>query len=105
MRRPSQAVKLHQQCFLIYSKALSTYTRGFYLHTPPPGGALKGGGRGIARRIADADMELADVPLQDLMREVQRRFDCTQKPKKHLILFGAQLPDATATRRRTSARR
>jgi len=33
--------------------------------------------------------DLADVPLGDLMKELQRRLECTYKPKKHLILIGA----------------
>jgi predicted HTH domain antitoxin len=32
--------------------------------------------------------DLADVPLGDLMKELQRRLECTYKPKKHLILIG-----------------
>lgn len=33
--------------------------------------------------------ELSDVPLGDLMKELQRRLECSYKPKKHLILIGA----------------
>lgn len=32
--------------------------------------------------------DLADVPLGDLMKELQRRLECSSKPKKHLILIG-----------------
>jgi hypothetical protein len=49
-------------------------------------------------------MELADVPTSDLMREVQRRLDCTLKPKKHLILVGAAGVSTAAVRRRRPAR-
>jgi hypothetical protein len=31
---------------------------------------------------------LADVSVQDLMAEVQRRLDCARKPEKRLILIG-----------------
>jgi adenylate kinase len=31
---------------------------------------------------------LADVSVQDLMAEVQRRLDCAKKPEKRLILIG-----------------
>jgi hypothetical protein len=34
--------------------------------------------------------DLADVPLGDLMKELQRRLECTYKPKKHLILIGVE---------------
>jgi hypothetical protein len=34
--------------------------------------------------------ELSDVPLGDLMKELQRRLECSYKPKKHLILIGAR---------------
>jgi hypothetical protein len=34
--------------------------------------------------------DLADVPLGDLMKELQRRLECTAKPKKHLILIGGR---------------
>jgi hypothetical protein len=33
--------------------------------------------------------DLSEVPLGDLMKELQRRLECTNKPKKHLILIGA----------------
>ncbi|WIA37147.1 hypothetical protein OEZ86_014108 [Tetradesmus obliquus] len=32
--------------------------------------------------------DLSEVPLGDLMKELQRRLECTNKPKKHLILIG-----------------
>ena len=31
---------------------------------------------------------LADVSIQDLMNEVQRRIDCAKKPDKRIILIG-----------------
>lgn len=36
--------------------------------------------------------DLSDVPLSLLMSELQRRLECTAKPKKHLILIG-EAPD------------
>lgn len=32
--------------------------------------------------------DLSEVPLGDLMKELQRRLECTTKSKKHLILIG-----------------
>ena len=47
---------------------------------------------------------LADVSVQDLMAEVQRRLDCAKKPEKRLILIGP--PGEPARRaRRCSLRR
>eukprot|EP00775_Hariotina_reticulata_P010742 gene10741-10898_t len=40
----------------------------------------------VAKALKMAD--LSDVPLGDLMKELQRRLECTYKPKKHLILIG-----------------
>eukprot|EP00879_Flechtneria_rotunda_P001439 GHRR01001592.1.p1 GENE.GHRR01001592.1~~GHRR01001592.1.p1 ORF type:complete len:250 (+),score=54.75 GHRR01001592.1:260-1009(+) len=33
-------------------------------------------------------VDLTEVPIGELMKELQRRLDCTTKPKKHLILIG-----------------
>jgi len=41
---------------------------------------------------------LADVSIQDLMSEVQRRLDCTKKPDKRIILIG---PPGTANNQHT----
>ena len=32
--------------------------------------------------------DLAEIPTEDLMKEVQRRLQCQQKPEKRLILVG-----------------
>ena len=44
---------------------------------------------------------LADVSIQDLMNEVQRRLDCTKKPDKRLILIGPPGSTNTTLTRRT----
>ncbi len=31
---------------------------------------------------------LEDVSTDDLIREVQRRIECTMKPEKHVVLIG-----------------
>jgi len=34
---------------------------------------------------------LGDVPTDDLIKEVQRRIECTMKPEKHVVLIGQPL--------------
>lgn len=34
-------------------------------------------------------LDLAEVPTEQLVKEVQRRMECLNKPEKRLILLGA----------------
>jgi len=36
-------------------------------------------------------MDLADVPNDAMLREMQRRLDCMTRPEKRIILVGARL--------------
>ena len=36
-------------------------------------------------------MDLSDVSIESLMKEVQRRLECQTKPEKRVILVGALL--------------
>ena len=50
-----------------------------------------------APRIASAAaMDLADVPNDAMLREMQRRLDCMTRPEKRVILVGALLPLCSA---------
>ena len=41
--------------------------------------------------MAATQAVLAELPTEALMREIQRRLECTSKPEKRLILVGARL--------------
>lgn len=38
--------------------------------------------------MSSFNAQLADVPTDQLMRELAHRLECTQKPEKRLILIG-----------------
>jgi hypothetical protein len=45
----------------------------------------------VAVEMAAPNLALADVPTEELMRELSHRLECTKKPEKRLILIGGQL--------------
>lgn len=40
-----------------------------------------------------AALDLSDLPTVALMKEVERRLECLNKPEKRLVLIGEQLMD------------
>ena len=52
-----------------------------------------------------AEPELSAVPMDSLLKEIQRRFECSAKPEKRLILIGATAHLAPLARSPRSAAR
>ena len=51
------------------------------------------------RLASTTAMDLADVPNDAMLREMQRRLDCLTRPEKRVILVGAQALGAQRARR------
>lgn len=72
--------------------AVHAFEQGCLLHS-----CLSSRG-GIAWAAAPEAMaaHLEDVSTDDLIKEVQRRIECTLKPEKHVVLIGELLDAAVA---------